>query len=125
MLACLYLTANVFLRCGMLEQSREAFVTLLNHIEQLWDSSEDFNSASPFEVELHQQLLALAESTNDIEEIEKHKQKLKLYQEVFGDGVDTLPDTVGKLSTTMIEPYPLQLSYSNNFWCLTAWVELL
>lgn len=97
MLACLYLTANIFLQCGMLEQSKEVFLTLLKHIEQLWDSSEDANSASPFEVELHQQLLSLAELTENAEEIEEHTRKLKQYQSVFGDGLETLSDTLGTL----------------------------
>lgn len=95
MLACLYLTAKALACCGMNEESKGVFAGLLNHIEQLWDSSEDANSASPFEVELHQQLLALAEASGNAEEIEKHTKKLAAYSGVFGDGVDTLPDTVG------------------------------
>jgi hypothetical protein len=96
MLACLYLTAQIFLDCGMTEAAKTVFTTLLTHIVQLWDSSEDANSASPFEVELHLRLRAIAEEMEDEEGIEKHTSKLKVYKEVFGDAMETLPDTVGE-----------------------------
>eukprot|EP01127_Copromyxa_protea_P019689 TRINITY_DN6444_c0_g2_i4.p1 TRINITY_DN6444_c0_g2~~TRINITY_DN6444_c0_g2_i4.p1 ORF type:complete len:903 (+),score=135.68 TRINITY_DN6444_c0_g2_i4:266-2710(+) len=122
MLACLYLTAHVFTACGMMEGAKEVYMTLVKHIEQLWDSSEDANSASPFEVELHQQLLAIAESTNNIEEIEAHRRKLNQFREVFGDSTETLPDEVAPLIQKFLDFDGLSgvtLDYS------TEWAELL
>eukprot|EP01124_Arcella_intermedia_P002084 TRINITY_DN11144_c0_g1_i2.p1 TRINITY_DN11144_c0_g1~~TRINITY_DN11144_c0_g1_i2.p1 ORF type:complete len:888 (+),score=212.48 TRINITY_DN11144_c0_g1_i2:141-2804(+) len=83
LLSCLYITAFALEKKGDYLLAKYMYESVLHHLQELFDSVTEKESASPFEVEFHQRLIFIAQLLNNKEECEEHQLEMEKLLQVF------------------------------------------